>query len=71
MSLESIAAALRERGLRPVIDAQLELVVCDCICGAQDSDPLHLWRPVRVARRGGGRLAVLCTSCGREEVADV
>jgi hypothetical protein len=70
VSLAAIAAALNARDLRPVVDEQLELVLCDCVCGAQMSDPLRLWRPVRVAPRRG-RVAVLCTGCGREEVADV
>jgi hypothetical protein len=66
--LEKVARALRTRGLRPVIDAQLQLVLADCPdCVAQDRDRAAMWRPLRVVPRLG-RVTYLCTACGAEEV---
>ena len=65
LRLAAIAKVLRVCGLRPIIDAELQAVYCDCAgCGAQDVDPLGLWRPVTIVPRNG-RVRVYCAACGR------
>jgi hypothetical protein len=70
--LERLAAKLHSRGLRPIIDPVLECVLCACSeCHAEDSDPLGMWRPLRVVPRGR-TLTFLCSACdARVEVRDV
>jgi hypothetical protein len=70
--LERLAAKLQARGLRPIIDPVLECVLCACLeCHAEDSDPLGMWRPLRVVPRAR-TLTLLCSACGeRVEVRNV
>ena len=67
MTATELAARLHEH--RPIIDAVLDVVLCDCpSCGVQDTDPLGLWRPLRVTSRGDA-VTFWCTSCDvRREV---
>ncbi len=63
--LERIAKALRERGLAPIIDAELELVRAECpSCRAGARDPLGLYRPLAVIPRRGST-HFFCHACGR------
>jgi hypothetical protein len=69
ITVTDISAKLRDHGLRPIVDAVLDVVYADCpSCHAQDSDPLELYRPLRVVPRGGG-VTFLCAACDvRREV---
>ncbi len=63
MTVTELAAKLNEHGLRPVIDHDLDYVVADCPdCAAQDTDPLGIWRPLRVIPRALG-ITFWCASC--------
>lgn len=72
--VEALAADYAARGLRPCVDAELDLVLVDCVyCRAQDQDPIGMYRPMRVVPRArmtrGGRpatalLTIICNSCG-------
>jgi len=64
--LERIAAVLQKQGLRPMIDSELEVVLCDHECGLQDSDPAGLYRPCRWVPRSRD-ITVLC-ACGYRKV---
>lgn len=69
--LEKVAVTFAIRGLRPIVDAALAIVLCDCPdCRGQEADPLGLYRPLQVIPRDG-RVAALCTACGVREVLDV
>jgi hypothetical protein len=72
MTVLELAAKLHDNDLRPVIDDVLGYVVCDCPdCLAQDTDPLGIWRPLRVTPRGS-TVTFWCTSCDvRREVSHV
>lgn len=60
--LEAIAD--EHQDLRPIIDHDLDLVLCDCPeCHAQDRDPLGLWRPLQVIPRSKVTIHD-CTACG-------
>jgi hypothetical protein len=62
-ALDRIAEQLEERGLRPLIDRDMDLVVADCPeCRAGDADPLGIWRPLMVTRRDG-TLRFQCAAC--------
>ncbi len=63
--LERISKALRERGLAPIIDPELELVRAECpSCRAGARDPLGLYRPLAVIPRGDAT-RFFCDACGR------
>lgn len=65
--LERLAVGYSARGLRPLIDERMEMIVMDCPrCLAQDSDPYGLYRPVRVVPRRQTR-TILCTACGQRD----
>lgn len=65
--LERLAVGYGDRGLRPLIDERMEMIVMDCPrCRAQDTDPLGLYRPVRVVPRRQAR-TILCTACGQRD----
>ncbi len=72
VGLERIAKALRERGLAPIIDTELELVRAECpSCRAGARDPLGLYRPLAVIPRGD-ITRFFCDACGRQtETRDV
>jgi hypothetical protein len=72
VGLERVAKALRERGLAPIIDAELELVRAECpSCRAGARDPLGLYRPLAVISRGDVT-RFFCDACGRRtETRDV
>jgi hypothetical protein len=66
--IDDLASELRDAGLRPIIDADLVLVACDCPdCRSQDRDERGLWRPVQAIPRRG-RVWFVCHACGREAV---
>jgi hypothetical protein len=63
------AAELHDRGLRPIVDPVLDVVVADCpSCHAQDSDPLGLYRPLWVVPRGQ-TTRFRCDACAVEREA--
>lgn len=67
VTCRKLAKTLQGTGLRPVIDPDLDVVRIDCPnCGAQDRDPLGMWRPARAVPRGQ-TLTVICTACGEVE----
>lgn len=66
-SLHTLANGYERAGLRPMIDARMEMIVMDCPrCRAQDTDPQGMYRPVRVVSRGKTRI-ILCTACGQRD----
>jgi hypothetical protein len=68
--LDQIAERLTERGLRPVIDRDMQLVVADCPeCRAGEQDPWLLWRPLMVTWRGT-TLRFHCAACDGEVIRD-
>lgn len=65
VSLESLAQALCEAGVRAIYDPELDAVYTECVDGGcGDSDPRGMWVPVTIARRQG-RLQTVCAGCGR------
>jgi hypothetical protein len=72
MTAAELAAKLHDRGLRPIIDPALDVVLSDCpSCRAQDADPWGLHRPLWVVPRGS-TVTFLCTACeDRGEVRHV
>jgi hypothetical protein len=69
-ALDRIAERLDERGLRPLIDREMEVVVADCPeCRAGEADPLLLWRPLMVTQRAG-RVRFHCAACEAEVTRD-
>jgi hypothetical protein len=69
-ALDVIAERLGERGLRPLIDREMAVVVADCPeCHAGDTDPLGIWRPLMVTSRGG-TLRFHCVACDAEVIRD-
>jgi hypothetical protein len=66
--LDRIAEQLEERGLRPLVDRDMEVVVAECPeCLAGESDPWRLWRPLKVTQRGG-TLRFHCAACNSEVI---
>ena len=66
-NLDGLAAQFTAAGLRPLIDERMEMLVMDCpTCKAQDTDPMGLYRPLRVIPRGKARI-ILCTACGARD----
>lgn len=65
-TLENIAATLAARGLKPLIDRDMHLVVALCPECGDGENPRHIWRPLRVIPRHG-RLLIACACCGREQ----
>lgn len=62
--LEKLAKSLERAELRPIVDADLEVIRADCVfCHAQDADPLGIWRPVEMVPRGN-RVTTVCHACG-------
>jgi hypothetical protein len=67
-SLRRIAERLEAEGLRPIVDAVLQVVRADCPeCHAAQSDPLELWRPLIVVPRPRGT-KIICESCEASHV---
>lgn len=68
--LGGLAVSLTEHELRPLVDAELAVIVCDCPeCRAGDRDPWRLWRPLMVAPRGG-KIIFRCCACDTEVIRD-
>jgi hypothetical protein len=59
------------QGLRPLADAGMELVRCDCPdCHAGETDAVGIWRPIVIVPRVTGT-TIRCNACGVEGVWDV
>jgi hypothetical protein len=68
--LDDLAARLTEHDLRPLVDPELAVIVCDCPeCRAGDRDPRRLWRPLMVTPRGR-KIIFRCCACDTEVIRD-
>lgn len=69
--LDDATVVLAHHKLAPVADARLEVVLSECPgCYAGLTDPLGLWRPLRVASRARTVRLICAVGCDADSIRD-
>jgi hypothetical protein len=69
-ALNRVAERLTARGLRPLVDRDMEVIVCECPdCRGGETDPWGFWRPLKITI-AGHTTTFECAGCGAVVVRD-